>query len=108
MTLNDLYDLLLPSSTPLWLESIDAQEPALMLIGIIQQGYADVMQLCLTLDRQRLLPGAGDGWQEQADENGDDSQNDQQLDQSKSPPQRKTPTISSYPTHKNPPFSFGP
>ena len=26
-----MYDLLLPSSTPLWLESIDAQEPALML-----------------------------------------------------------------------------
>jgi hypothetical protein len=25
MTLNDLYDLLLPPSTPLWIESIDAQ-----------------------------------------------------------------------------------
>src|SRR6266851_5168230 len=31
MTLNDLYDLLLPPSTPLWIESIDAQEPGLIL-----------------------------------------------------------------------------
>jgi transposase len=31
MTLNDLYDLLLPPSTPLWTESIDAQEPGLIL-----------------------------------------------------------------------------
>jgi transposase len=31
MTFNDLYDLLLPSSKPLWIERIDAQEPGLML-----------------------------------------------------------------------------
>ena len=31
MTLNDLYDMLLPPSEPLWIESIDAQEPGLIL-----------------------------------------------------------------------------
>jgi transposase len=31
MTFNDLCDMLLPSSEPLWIESIDAQEPGLML-----------------------------------------------------------------------------
>jgi transposase len=31
MTFNDLCDLLLPSSEPLWIESIDAQEPGLIL-----------------------------------------------------------------------------
>jgi transposase len=31
MTFNDLYELLLPSSKPLWIERIDAQEPGLML-----------------------------------------------------------------------------
>ena len=31
MTLNDLYDMLLPPSEPLWIESIDAQEQGLIL-----------------------------------------------------------------------------
>ena len=40
MTLNDLYDLLLPPSTPLWIESLDAQEPGLMLTLAVTEPQA--------------------------------------------------------------------
>jgi transposase len=40
MTFNDLYDLLLPPSTPLWIESIDAQEPGLMLTLAVTEPQA--------------------------------------------------------------------
>ena len=45
MTLNDLYDLLLPPSTPLWSESIDAQAPGLILKLAVTDATGDGQRL---------------------------------------------------------------